>query len=87
MSIVIVFTILNTLDLPFFNAIKPYLFTTHMLGWKGFFDVSVNANHEQVVGSIEHPGAIARSATALVFHICLFYGAAVYFFKRKDILS
>jgi ABC-2 type transport system permease protein len=39
MSIVIVFTILNTLNLPIFNTVKPYLFTSHMLGWKGFFDV------------------------------------------------
>ena len=87
MSIVIVFTILNTLNLPFFNAIKPYLFTSHMLGWKGFFDVKLNAANEQVVGSIENPGAIARSAGILLFHIVLFYGAAVYFFKRKDVLS
>ncbi len=87
MSIVIVFTILNTLNLPFFNTIKPFLFTTHMLGWKGFFDLKVNAAHEQVVGSIEHPAAIARSAAMLVLHIILFYGTAVYFFRRKDILS
>jgi ABC-2 type transport system permease protein len=37
MSIVIIFTILNTLNLPIFNVVKPYLFTSHMLGWKGFF--------------------------------------------------
>ena len=75
------------LNLPFFNTIKPFLFTTHMLGWKGFFDLKVNAAHEQVVGSIEHPAAIARSAAMLVLHIILFYGTAVYFFRRKDILS
>jgi len=87
MSIVIVFTILNTLNLPIFNAVKPWLFTSHMLGWKGFFDVRLNAANEQIVGSIENPGAIARSALILTFHILLFYGAAVYFFRRKDILS
>ncbi len=43
MSIIIVFTILNTLNLPIFNAVKPFLFTSHMLGWKGFFDVQVNS--------------------------------------------
>lgn len=37
MSIIIVFTILSTMDLPMFTTIKPYIFTAHMLGWKGFF--------------------------------------------------
>jgi ABC-2 type transport system permease protein len=52
MSIIIVFTILNTLDLPIFSSLKPFLFTSHMLGWKGFFDVTVNENNEQIIGSI-----------------------------------
>ncbi len=87
MSIVIVFTILNTLNLPFFNTIKPFLFTSHMLGWKGFFDVRLNEAHEQIVGSIENPAAILRSASILALHTLIFFGAAVYFFRRKDVLS
>ena len=36
--VIIVFTILTQLQIPFYDeSIKPYLFTTHMLGWKGFF--------------------------------------------------
>lgn len=87
MSIVIVFTILNTLNLPIFNAVKPYLFTSHMLGWKGFFDVRVNADNEQIVGSVENLGAILRSAGILALHIVGFWAASVWFFRRKDILS
>ena len=87
MSIVILFTILNTLNLPLFNYIKPYLFTTHMLGWKGFFDVQVNAANEQIVGSIENPGAILRSAGILCLHIVGFLGLTLFLFRRKDILS
>ncbi|HEY0040132.1 MAG TPA: ABC transporter permease, partial [Flavisolibacter sp.] len=37
MSVVIVMTILTTMDIPIFNMLKPYLFTNHMLNWKGFF--------------------------------------------------
>lgn len=87
MSIIIVFTILNSLNLPIFNLVKPYLFTTHMLGWKGFFDVAVNDMNEQIVGSVENLPAVMRSAGILMVHIFLFLGASVFVFRRKDILS
>jgi ABC-2 type transport system permease protein len=86
-SIIIVLTILNTLDLPAFNAVKPFLFTTHMLGWKGFFDVRVNVDNEQIVGSIENLPAILHSALILFSHIILFVVASLVAFRRKDILS
>lgn len=87
MSIVILFTILNTLSLPLFNAIKPYLFTTHMLGWKGFFDVKVDAQQQQIIGSVENLPAVMRSAAVLGAHILLFWAASVLVFRKKDILS
>ena len=87
MSIVILFTILNTLSLPLFNALKPYLFTTHMLGWKGFFDVQVDAQQQQIIGSVENLPAVMRSASVLGVHILLFWVASVLVFRRKDILS
>lgn len=87
MSIIIIFTILNSLNLPIFNSIKPFLFTTHMLGWKGFFDVQVNSNNEQIVGSVENLPAVLRSAGILATYIVFFLGASVYIFNRKDILS
>jgi ABC-2 type transport system permease protein len=87
MSIVILFTILNTLSLPLFNALKPYLFTTHMLGWKGFFDVQVDAQQQQIIGSVENLPAVMRSAAVLGAHILLFWAASVWVFRKKDILS
>ena len=87
MSIIIVFTILNALDLPIFNLIKPYLFTTPMLGWKGFFDVQINENNEQIVGSVENLPAVLFSAGVLLLHIVGFLVASMVIFKRKDILS
>ncbi len=75
MSIVILFTILTTMDLPLFNAIKPFLFTSHMLGWKGFFDDPVNFP------------SVLKSAGILLLHIIGFVSAAVIIFRRKDVLS
>lgn len=75
MSVIIVCTILTTMDLPLFNAIKPFLFSSHMLGWKGFFDDPVN-----------YP-AILKSAGILVIHIVGFVGTAVLVFNKKDVLS
>jgi ABC-2 type transport system permease protein len=87
MSIIIVFTILNTLDLPIFSSLKPFLFTSHMLGWKGFFDVTVNENNEQVIGSIENLRAVLYSAGILLLHIVGFLVASILIFRKKDIMS
>lgn len=75
MSVVIVFTILTSMDIPFFNAIKPYLFTNHMLNWKGFFDRPVDVRE------------VLKSALFLLGHIVFFVSLSIYVFKRKDILS
>ncbi len=75
MSIIIVFTILTTMDIPFFNVLKPYLFTNHMLNWKGFFERPVDG------------GEVLKSAGILLFHILLFLSITIFAFRRKDILS
>ncbi len=87
MSIIITFTILSTLDIPVFNTIKPFLFTTHMIGWKGFFDVKVTADNESIIGSVQNLGKVMQSAAILVFHIFLFLGISIFVFRKKDILS
>jgi ABC-2 type transport system permease protein len=75
MSIIIVLTILTTMDLPLFNSLRPFIFTSHMLGWKGFFDDPVPYH------------SVLRSAVILLLHIALFVSAAVIVFRKKDILS
>ena len=75
MSVIIVFTILTTMDIPIFNAIKPFLFTTHMIGWKGFFDAPVQWE------------PVLQSAGILLFHIVAFLVATILIFRKKDILS
>lgn len=75
MSVVIVMTILTTMDIPIFNLLKPFLFTNHMLNWKGFFDNPVDLPE------------VLKSASVLVLHIVLFVSLAIFFFRKKDILS
>jgi ABC-2 type transport system permease protein len=87
MSIIIVFTILTTLGLPLFEKINPFLFTSHMLGWKGFFNVKADADNNVITGSIEGASSIIRSAIILVGHIVFFVGGGILIFKRKDVLS
>jgi len=87
MSIIIVFTILSTLDIPIFNTIKPFLFTTHMIGWKGFFDVKVTADNEAIIGSVQNLGRVLQAAGILVAHIVGFLITSILVFNRKDILT
>ncbi len=87
MSIIIVFTIFSTMSIPLFNKIKPFMFTTHMVAWKEFFDVRVNADNESIAGSIQRPDKIINSALILIAHIVGLVSLSAYFLKKKDILS
>jgi ABC-2 type transport system permease protein len=87
MSVIVFFTILSTLNIPIFNALKPYLFTTHMISWKEFFDIQVNDANEAIVGSIQNPQKIVNSALVLVVHIIGFVGGSIWIFNKKDVLS
>ena len=87
MCVIIVFTILITLDIPMFNSLKPYLFTNHMLRWKDLFDMRVNESNDGVVGSVENLKGILNSAAFLGLHIVFFVSLAIISFRRKDILS
>lgn len=87
MSIVIVLTILSTMDIPFFQEVKHFFFTSHMIGWKGFFDMKVDADGNALPGTIANSKAILKSAGILVLHIVGFVGIAIGVFNRKDILS
>ncbi len=87
MSIIIVATILSTMSIPLFNKIKPFLFTTHMVAWKEFFDIKVDENNASIAGTVQHPERITRSAIVLAIHIVALVTASVYVFKRKDVLS
>ncbi|RFM26502.1 ABC transporter permease [Deminuibacter soli] len=87
MSIIVFFSVLSTMNIPLYNTIKPYLFVTHMNSWKEFFDERVTENNEAVAGSIQYPMRIVHSVLVLGIHILVLLGAAVWFFRKKDILS
>lgn len=86
--VVIVFTILQQLKVPLFEeTVNPWSFTTHMLGWKGFFYVEKNAEGVTIDGSVQNPGSLVRSGLILLGYIVLFLMVTTRYFKRKDILS
>ena len=88
MSIVIVFTILSELNIPIYDkTVKPWLFTTHMVAWKGFFYVQADADNKTIDGTIQNLPAIGRSLGILVIYIAGFVGTAIWVFRKKDILT
>ncbi|MEO7393548.1 MAG: ABC transporter permease subunit [Chitinophagaceae bacterium] len=88
MSIVIVFTILSEMNIPIYDStVKPYLFTSHMVAWKGFFYMKADNEGATITGTVENMPAIIRSLSILVIYILLFFSTAVWVFKKKDILT
>lgn len=86
--VVIVFTIIQQLKVPVFeDTINPWSFTTHMLGWKGFFYVEKTAEGATINGSIENPAALIKSGLVLAGYIVLFLFISIRYFNKKDILS
>lgn len=85
--VVIVFTILTQMQIPFYDqTVKPYLFTTHMLGWKGFFYVK-GKDGVTIDGSIEDFSQIVKSGFILIAYTVAFLTVAAWYFGKKSILS
>lgn len=74
MAIMILFTIICTLEIPLFDKIKPFLFTTHMISWHLFFDNPIL--YDKVV----------NSGIIMLAHIAVFLSVSWFYFKQKDIL-
>lgn len=87
MSIIIVCTIISTMDMPLFQRIDPFLFTSYMTAWKGFFNMKVGADGSAIRGSVYSVKAIVNAAAILIGHVVIFYSIALYAFKKKDVLS
>lgn len=75
MAVIILFTIIGALDMPALKNIQAFLFTTHMMAWRNFFDDPLPKKE------------IINSIAILLIHIIGLLAIAVYKFKRKDILS
>ena len=87
MSVIIVMTILTTLDIPLFQRIKHFFFTSHMIAWKGFFEMQTDENGTALPGTIRNLSAILRSGVVLLGHIVGFVGASIFIFRKKDIVN
>ncbi len=86
--IVLVCTIISNINVPVIERnIKPWLFTSYMVAWKGFFYIGTTEEGIPIKGSIENWPAIRNSLLILVVHIGVFLGLSVFFFRKKDILS
>jgi ABC-2 type transport system permease protein len=87
-SIVIVLTILSQMRIPLYDdTVNPWLFTSHMLAWKGFFYLQSDGQGGTIDGSVENLSSILRSLTILLAYIVMFVTVAIWAFRKKDILS
>ena len=86
--IVIVSTIISNISVPIIdNNVKPWLFTSYLVGWKGFFYIATTPDGDTIRGSLENWSAIRNSLYILLAHIFILLGASIVIFNRKDILS
>lgn len=86
--IVIVCTIISNISVPIIDRnVKPFLFTSYLVGWKGFFYIATNADGVPIKGSLENWPAIRKSLFILIGHIVVIVWASVAVFNKKDILS
>jgi ABC-2 type transport system permease protein len=75
MAIVIIFFVIGNFPFDFFQAIKPYLFTTYMSFWQQFLDEPIPWQE------------ISRSTMILGLHNVSLFLAALIVYRRKDIKS
>ncbi len=75
MAIIIIFIIISAINVSVFQSIKPFLFTDYMNAWRAFFDKPMDTAN------------IIKSTLVLSAHIIVFYGAALFIFQKKDILT
>ncbi len=75
MAIIILFTIIGSLDVSVFDSIKPYLFTTHMASWRSFFEDPIPMSK------------IIQSIVILLAHNVILVIVAIVKFNKKDITS
>lgn len=86
--IIIVCTLISEMQIPLYDKyLRPYLFTTYMLGWKGFFYIAVDGDGQTIRGSVENMPAILKSIGVIITYTVAFVTASVMLFRKKDILS
>ncbi len=86
--IVLVCTIISNINVPIIDKnVRPFLFTSYLVGWKGFFYIATTEDGVPIKGSVENWSAIRNSLSILLLHIGVLLGASIFIFRKKDILS
>ena len=75
MSIILLFTIIGTLDVHVFDSVRPFLLTTHMASWRSFFEDPLPIQD------------IKNSILILFIHNILLISISSYVFNKKDITA
>ena len=75
MSIILLFTIIGTLDVNVFDSVRPFLLTTHMASWRSFFEDPLPIQD------------IKNSILILFIHNILLISISIYVFNKKDITA
>jgi ABC-2 type transport system permease protein len=73
MSTIIIFTVIGTFDLPVYEYLKPFMFTSHMIAWRSLFESPVPT------------AEIFTSCIVMVLHIIGFTLIGLYKFNKKEI--
>jgi ABC-2 type transport system permease protein len=74
-AIIILLTLLSSINLDIFNLIRPYLFTSYLNSWLYVFKFEIDVE------------LLTRDALILVLHVVVYYLVTLYHFRQKDILS
>ncbi len=75
MVVIILFTVISSIETGVFKAVQPYLFTTYMNNWLAFFDYQLEWQ------------TIITSLVILTGHIIVFLVVTTVLFRKKDITS
>ena len=75
MAVIILFTIIGSMEVSVFQNIKPFLFTTHMASWRSFFEDPIPMSK------------IIQSVVILLAHNIILVVIAIVKFNKKDITS
>ncbi|MEA3476653.1 MAG: ABC transporter permease subunit [Bacteroidota bacterium] len=75
MAIIIIFTLVTTLNIGIFEVLKPFMLTSYLESWQSFFSFRVDLS------------GVLIDAGVLLIHILVFYLLTLWVFNKKDILT
>ena len=74
-SFILTLYYISNLEIPFFESVKPFLFTTYFSSWTQFFSATIDWMK------------LAFDAIVLAVHVLIFYALSLMFFNKKEVLN